>query len=89
MTKCQNGMNRLSLLCQILYTLTLSLLYAQVPDLTRMIVWFIPLGFSIADQHCYLRSCHLRTINRSDLSAVDLVYGWKVKAMFFPGVQHD
>ena len=30
----------------------------------------------------YMYTC---TVNGDDLSAVDLVYGWKVKAMFFQG----
>ena len=45
-----------------------------------------PLGLQYRIEVCtpavYMYTC---TINGGDLSAVDIVYGWKVEAMFFLG----
>ena len=45
-----------------------------------------PLGFQYRIGVCtpavYMYTC---TINGGDLSAVDILYGWKVEAMFFLG----
>ena len=48
--------------------------------------WLKPLGrqyrIGVCTPAVYMYTC---TINGGDLSAVDIVYGWKVEAMFFLG----